>query len=41
MKNNYLTTLTKVLAGLKEGILWAGMMIVVFFEMLRAVFSAF
>ena len=30
----------KVFAGLKLGKLWAGMVMVVFLEMLRAVFSA-
>jgi len=35
-----LTLLTKVLAGLKEGMLWAGIMIVVFFEMFLPVFAA-
>ena len=35
-----LTLLTKVLAGLKAGMLWAGIMIVVFLEMFLPVFSA-
>src|ERR1035438_5183095 len=35
-----LTLFTKVLAGLKAGILWAGIMIVVFLEMFLPVFSA-
>ena len=30
----------KLLAGLNAGMLWAGIVIVVFFEMLRATFSA-
>ena len=34
------TLLTKVLAGLNAGILWAGIMMVVFLEMFLPVFSA-
>ena len=41
---NYLalafTLPAKLLAGLNAGMLWAGIVIVVFFEMLRATFSA-
>ena len=36
----FLTFDTNDLAGLNDGILWAGIMIVVFLEILRAVFSA-
>ena len=35
-----LTLFTKVLAGLKEGMLWAGMIMVVFLEMFLPVFAA-
>ena len=38
LKTYFFTSLTNVLAGLKEGMLCSGMMIVVFLEMLRAVF---
>ncbi len=34
----FFTAMVKVLAGLKAGMLCSGIMIVVFFEMLRAVF---
>jgi len=40
LKTYFFTSLTKVLAGLKEGMLCSGMIIVVFLEMLRAVFWA-
>lgn len=36
----YFTSFKKVLAGLKDGMLCSGMMIVVFLEILRAVFCA-
>ena len=37
---SYLTAFMKVLAGLKAGILWAGMVMAMFLPMLRPVFSA-
>ena len=36
----FFTSSTKVFAGLNDGMLCAGIMMVVFFEMLRPVFSA-
>ena len=38
--DSYLTAFMKVLAGLKAGILWAGMVMATFLPMLRPVFSA-
>lgn len=38
MNEDYFTSSMKTLAGLNAGILCSGIMIVVFFEMLRAVF---